>query len=64
MQSEERERREEKTRPEHAASASPGFFDNVRRFFGFGRSEERRSERSKEHEKATQQDRGPGSDDD
>lgn len=54
-----REGREEAERPEHAASSSPGFFDGVRRFFGWGRSEERRSEQGAEHEKASEQERGP-----
>ena len=61
---EAREQREVQERSEHAASASPGFFDSVRRFFGFGRSQERMSERAKERERATQQDRGPGAEED
>jgi hypothetical protein len=53
-----------KGRPEHAASATPGFFERARRFFGFGRSQERMSDQAKEVEQATQQERGPQIDED
>jgi hypothetical protein len=55
----QRDRREDAERPEHAASASPGFFDRVRGFFGWERSQERMSEQGKAHQQATQQERGP-----
>ncbi len=63
---ESREHGDAHGRPEHAASESPGFFENVRRFFGFGRSEEasegRVNESAQSRERARDQYGGPDDD--
>lgn len=54
-----RERMSPEEREALREEQEPGFFGRVRRFFGFGRSQERMSEEGREHERATEQDRGP-----
>lgn len=54
-----REKLTKEERAELKAEEGPGFWGRMRRFFGWERSQERMSEQGREHQRASEQERGP-----